>query len=146
MTLRKPEDFYAEGSKVFRKAPVNREAIRGWSQIARDKLKDSFNEDNSTSTRLGAAYDAIFNLSLALLASRGWRTTAADGHHAQALEAACAYAHVATASFDAIDAVRDLRNGQYDGVAPTEEDVRFAHETLKLIYPILFELIKQHLG
>src|SRR2546425_4698001 len=92
MPLRKPEDFAAQGSKVFRKAPVNRESIQGWVAISGAKAKDSMNTENSTSTRLGAAYDSVFNLSLAVLASRGWRCTSADGHHVQALEAACAYA------------------------------------------------------
>jgi len=69
MPLRKPEDFLAEGSKVFRRAPVNRESIQGWVAISRAKAQDSLNPDNSTSTRLGAAYDAVFNLSLAVLAA-----------------------------------------------------------------------------
>jgi hypothetical protein len=86
--LRKPEDFYKQGSKVFRQAPINKTSIQGWVQIAADKARDAMNTDNSTSTRLGAAYDTVFNLSLAVLCSRGWRCTSADGHHAQGLEAA----------------------------------------------------------
>ena len=123
MPLRRPEDFVAEGSKVFRQAPVNRTSIQGWVSISRDKVKDSLNKDNSTSTRLGAAYDSVFNLSLAVLASHGWRCTSADGHHMQALEAACAYAGTTLAVFDQMDAVRDVRNNQYNGVPPSETDV-----------------------
>ncbi|WP_124078274.1 hypothetical protein [Pigmentiphaga humi] len=106
MPLRKPEDFVAGGSKVFRKAPVNLESMRGWVLISRDKAKDALNQDNSTSTRLGAAYDSVLNLSLAVLSSRGWRCTAADGHHVQALEAACSYIGVTQSVFDQMDAVR----------------------------------------
>lgn len=145
MSLRRPEDFYNEGSKVFRKAPVNRESIRGWVQIARDKAKDSFNLDNSTSTRLSASYDAVFNLCLAVVAAHGWRVGSSDGHHAQTLEAACAYANTGSRAFDDMDAVRDLRNGQYDGVAPKAADVDFAQESLKHLYPLLLELLKSHL-
>lgn len=145
MALRKPEAFYAQGSKVFRKAPLNRESIRGWVQIAHDKAADSFKQDNSTSTRLGAAYDAVFNLSLAILAAEGWRVGSADGHHAQALEAACAYAGIGDGAFNDMDAVRDMRNSQYDGVAPSEDDVTFAHASLKRLYPVLLELLRRHL-
>jgi hypothetical protein len=113
--------------------------------MAHDKAKDSLNRDNSTSTRLGAAYDAVFNLGLAVVAANGWRAGAADGHHAQTLEAACAYAQTGTRTFDDMDAVRDLQNNQYDGVPPTEEDVKFAHETLKKLYPLLMSLLKPHL-
>ena len=86
--LRKPEQFQQEGSKVFRKAPVNVASIDGWVRISGGKAADAARKANSASTRLGAAYDAVFNLSLAVLCKNGWRCTAADGHHAQALEAA----------------------------------------------------------
>ena len=113
--------------------------------MAHDKAKDSFNSDNSASTRLGAAYDAVFNLGLAVVAANGWRVSAADGHHAQTLEAACAYAQTGTRAFDGMDAVRDLRNNQYDGVSTSEDDVKFAHETLKELHPLLLSLVKPHL-
>ena len=114
MPLRKPEDFEKEGSKVFRRAPANTASIQGRIDIARGKANDSMNSQNSTSTRLGAAYDTVFNLSLAVLSTKGWRCTASDGHHAQGLEAACAYAGVTVGVFDEMDAVRDLRNSQYN--------------------------------
>jgi hypothetical protein len=110
MPLRKPEDFAKEDSRVFRKAPVDADAIRGWVAMAQDKARDSMNAENSNSTRLGAAYDAVLNLSLAVLSSRGWRATAADGHHKQSLEAAYALAALSTSAFDDMDAVRDIRN------------------------------------
>lgn len=146
MPLRKPEDFLAEGSKVFRRAPVNRESIQGWVAISRAKAQDSLNPDNSTSTRLGAAYDAVFNLSLAVLAAQGWRCTAADGHHAQALEAACARAGTTQGVFDQMDAVRDVRNNQYNGVPPGEDDVALAQACMNRLVPPLLELLTPVLG
>ena len=56
-------------------------------------------QENSPSTRLGAAYEAVLDLSFAVLASRGWRCTSADGHHAQSLEAASAHAGVTESVF-----------------------------------------------
>lgn len=145
MRLRKPDDFYREVSKVFRRAPVGRDAIKGWAIIAAGKAKDAMNKTNSPSTRLGAAYDAVFNLSLAVLLSNGWRCGAADGHHVQALEASCAYADVTQTVFDEMDAVRDLRNEQYDGRAPTEADVRQAIKSMERLAPVLLALVAEHL-
>ena len=106
--LRKPEQFQQEGSKA-----------------------------NSASTRLGAAYDAVFNISLAVLCKNGWRCTAADGHHAQALEAACAYAGIGTSVFDEVDAMRDMRNNQYQGLEPTLQDVEYALDVMNRVAPRL---------
>jgi len=141
MALRKPEDFLKEGSEVFRKAPIDKDAIRGWVSIGADKAKDSLNPDNSTSTRLGTAYDTVLNLSLAVLCSKGWRTSSADGHHKQSLEAACGYAGISAAVFDDMDAVRDIRNQQYGGVAPSEADVRLAIKSMNKIVPELLRML-----
>ncbi|WP_454690876.1 hypothetical protein [Achromobacter aloeverae] len=145
MALRKPGDFVAEGSKVFLKAPLNRESIRGWVDMAYAKARDASNIDNSTSTRLGAAYDAVFNLSLAVLSAHGWRCTSANGHHVQALEAACAYAGAGQRMFDEMDAVRDARNDQYNGVAPGEGDVASALKAMKQLVPLLLDIVQAHL-
>ena len=142
MPLRKPENFVGEGSKVFRRAPVNRSSIQGWVSISGAKVKDSMNKENSTSTRLGAAYDSVLNLSLAVLASQGWRCTSADGHHMQALEAACAYAGTTQAVFDQLDAVRDVRNNQYNGVPPSEVDVGLAVASMNRLVPQLMSLLQ----
>lgn len=137
--LRKPEDFQQEGSKVFRKAPVNTASIEGWIAIAKGKAADAQRTANSPSTRLGAAYDAVFNLSLALLCKKGWRCTAADGHHVQALEAACSYAGIKQGVFDEMDAIRDMRNNQYQGVEPSPQDVEYALDVLHRVAPRLLE-------
>lgn len=144
--LRKPEQFVAEGSKVFRKAPVNTASIAGWVKIAGGKAADAARKANSASTRLGAAYDSVFNLSLAVLCRNGWRCTAADGHHAQALEAACAYGGVGTAVRDEIDAMRDMRdmrNNQYQGIKPTVQDVEYALEVMNRVAPKLLEYLER---
>ncbi len=57
--LRKPEDFYKEGSKVFRKAPFNAVSIKGWVTISEGKVADALRVEDSNTTRLGAAYDAM---------------------------------------------------------------------------------------
>lgn len=139
--LRKPEQFEREGSKVFSKAPVNTVSIGGWVKIAGGKAADAARKANSASTRLGAAYDSIFNLALAILCKNGWRCTAADGHHAQALEAACAYAGIGSAAHDEVDAMRDLRNNQYQGIEPTPQDVEYALEVMNRVAPRLPEYL-----
>lgn len=139
MPLRRAEKFIAEGSQVFKPAPVSRDAVRGWVAIAQGKAKDSGNQQVSMSTRLGAAYDCVLNLSLAVLNAGGWRCTSADGHHKESLEAACAIAGISTTAFDDMDAVRDIRNDQYRGRAPTQEDVALAVKTMNTIAPRLLE-------
>lgn len=140
--LRRPEDFEREGSKVFRKAPINNASIDGWIAIARGKVADAQRLENSTSTRLGAAYDAIFNLCLAVLCRRGWRCTAADGHHVQGLESACAIVGINSSSFDEVDALRDLRNNQYQGIEPSKQDVDYALQILNRVVPRLLEHLR----
>jgi hypothetical protein len=135
--LRKPEQFVSEGSKVFRKAPVNKASIEGWVKISGGKAADAGRKANSASTRLGAAYDTVFNLSLAVLCKHGWRCTAADGHHAQALEAACAYVGIGSSVYDEVDAMRDMRNNQYQGIEPSPQDVEYALDVMNRVVPRL---------
>lgn len=135
MKLRKPEDFVREGSRVFRKAPVNKASIEGWIAISKGKVADAQRVANSPSTRLGAAYDSIFNLSLAVLCLHGWRCTAADGHHVQGIEAASGLCAMAQGLFDEIDALRDMRNNQYQGIQPSEADVAYALEVMHRALP-----------
>ena len=127
---------------MFRRAPVNVASLEGWVRISGGKAADAARKANSASTRLGAAYDAVFNLSLAVLCKNGWRCTAADGHHAQALEAACAYAGVATSVFDEVDAMRDMRNNQYQGIEPTVQDVAYALEVMGRVAPKLLQYLQ----
>jgi hypothetical protein len=139
--LRKPEQFLQEGSKVFRKAPVNTVSIEGWVKISGGKA-DAGRKANSASTRLGAAYDSVFNLTLAVLCKKGWRCTAAEGHHVQALEAACAYAGITASVHDEVDAMRDMRNNQYQGIEPSAQDVEYALEVMNRVVPRLLQYLK----
>jgi hypothetical protein len=118
---------------------VNTVSIAGWVKISGGKAADAGRKANSASTRVGAAYDAVFNLSLALLCKQGWRCTAAEGHHAQALEAACAYAGIGTSVFDEVDAMRDMRNNQYQGIEPSAKDVEYAVDVMNRVVPRLLE-------
>jgi hypothetical protein len=102
-------------------------------------VADAQRKANSRSTRLGAAYDSLFNLSLAVVCIEGWRCTSADGHHAQGLEAACAYCRIGQSLFDEIDALRDMRNNQYQGVEPSEGDIEYALDVVNRALPRLLE-------
>lgn len=139
MPLRRPEDFVREGSKVFRQAPINRASIEGWIAISKGKVADAQRSANSASTRLGAAYDSVFNLSLAVLCKHGWRCTAADGHHAQGLEAAGSICGIGQSLFDEVDALRDMRNNQYQGVEPSAQDVAYALDVVQRALPRMLE-------
>lgn len=139
MPLRRPEDFVRAGSKVFRQAPVNRSSIDGWIAISKGKVADAQRAANSPSTRVGAAYDAVFNLSLAVLCKHGWRCTAADGHHAQGLEAAAGFCGIGQSLFDEMDALRDMRNNQYQGVEPSAQDVDYALDVVQRALPRMLE-------
>ncbi|MBV5295434.1 MAG: hypothetical protein JZU58_24115 [Curvibacter lanceolatus] len=139
--LRKPEDFQKAGSKVFQKAPIHRRSIDGWIVISKGNVADAQRESNSPTTRIGAAYDALLNLSLAVLSSQGWRAGSADGHHMQTLEAACAYAGITESVHDQVDAIRDLRNNQYQGIEPSADDILFALKVLDKVAPELLSLL-----
>lgn len=141
--MRQPQDFLRAGSKVFVKAPVSRMSVAGWRSIAQGKAADAHRAANSNSTRLGAAYDAVLNLSFAVLLIEGWRCTSANGHHAEALEAAAAIVGVTESVFDRVDAIRDLRNNQYQGMEPTADDVEAALEAMARMAPeLLFYLAR----
>ena len=145
MPLRKPEQFKAAGSLVFREAPTSKESIRGWVEIARGKANDASNPKNSPSTRLGCAYDCVLTLSLAVLNAHKWRATSADGHHKESLEAACSLAGISVIAFDDMDAVRSLRNDQYMGLPPAAGDVALAIMSMEHIAPKLLNMLQQYL-
>lgn len=73
------------------------------------------------------------------MCSKGWRCTSADGHHVQALEAACAIAGLSTGTFDQLDAIRDLRNDQYHGQPALASDVKDALAVMEKVVPVLLE-------
>lgn len=45
------------------------------------------------------------------------------------------------AVFDQLDAIRDLRNNQYQGIEPSESDVKLALAVLERLVPQLLHLL-----
>jgi hypothetical protein len=130
MTLRSARDLATE-SQAFKPCPRDRIAIRGWIVAAQEKSVDSSNTQVSLGTRFEAAYDGIFNLALAILNATGWRHRSIEGHHGFVLEAACEALQLRDSVFDRIDALRELRNLKYEGVARSDRDVADALAMLK---------------
>lgn len=77
-----------------------------------------------------------------MLCKNGWRCTAAEGHHVQALEAACAYVGITASVHDEVDAMRDMRNNQYQGIEPSAQDVEYALEVMNRVVPRLLQYLK----
>ena len=109
--------------KAFLACPQDRGAIRRWITAAQEKAQDAENVTVSTGTRFEAIYDATFNIALVVLNASGWRRRAVQGHHGLVLEAACAAIGAGEAMFDRLDAVHDMRNQKYDGIARTDADL-----------------------
>lgn len=84
---------------------------------------DAKNASVSLGTRFEASYDAASNVALAVINASGWRPRSIPGHHAFALEAACDAVGAGQSIFDKLDAIRELRNQKYDGVARKESDL-----------------------
>lgn len=109
--------------KAFLPCPQDKGAIRRWITAADEKVKDAENATVSISTRFEAVYDATFNIALVVLNASGWRHRSVQGHHGFVLEAACAAIGAGEAMFDKLDAIRDMRNQKYDGIARTDADL-----------------------
>ncbi len=104
--------------------------MRSWIESAQDKTRDAENQSVSLGTRFEAAYDAAFFLALAVLNAAGWKHRSIDGHHAFVLEAACAAAGASVATFDRLDAIREVRNQKYAAIERNEADLRDAKAAL----------------
>jgi acyl transferase domain-containing protein len=113
---------------AFQPCPQDKKAVRAWIEAAKEKSKDADNATVSLGTRFEAAYDAAFTVALAVLNAAGWRHRAVNGHHSFVLEAACAAAGASDATFDRLDAIRDIRNQKYTGVSRTEADLQDAKD------------------
>ena len=105
--------------------------MRSWIEAAQDKAKDADTASVSLGTRFEAAYDAAFFVALAVLNADGWKHRPGDGHHAFVLEAACAATGASIASFDRLDAIREIRNQKYAGIERTTDDLRDAKTAFK---------------
>ncbi len=127
--LRTAKQLQLEAS-AFASCPKDKTAVRSWLRAAQAKAMDADNQTVSLGTRFEAAYDAAFFVALAVLNADGWKSRSVEGHHAYVLEAACAAAGASVATFDRLDAVRDVRNQKYAGIERTETDLRDAKAAL----------------
>ena len=48
---------------------------------------------------------------------------------------------MATSVFDEVDAMRDMRNNQYQGIEPTAQDVAYALEVMGRVAPKLLQYL-----
>ena len=123
--LRSAKQLQAE-ENAFHPCAQDKVAVRRWITSAQEKLRDADNLSVSTGTRFEAAYDAAFNIALAVVNASGWRLRSVQGHHAFALEASCEAIGAGLATFDKLDAIRELRNQKYDGIPRTDADLQDA--------------------
>jgi hypothetical protein len=128
--LRTAKQLQAEAS-AFAPCPQDKTAVRSWIAAAQAKTKDANNATVSLGTRFEAAYDAAFFVALAVLNAQGWKSRSVEGHHGYVLEAACAAAGASIATFDRLDAIREVRNQKYAGIERTEADLRDAKAALE---------------
>jgi hypothetical protein len=75
------------------------------------------------STRLSAAYDAIFSAALAMINAQGYRVDASEGHHKIALEILASSLGYTALQHEELQVVRESRNQRYDGLPPNESQV-----------------------
>jgi hypothetical protein len=123
--LRTAKQLKAEAS-AFAPCPQDKTAVRAWIVASQAKAKDADNDTVSLGTRFEAAYDAAFFVALAVLNAEGWKSRSVEGHHGYVLEAACAAAGASVATFDRLDAMREVRNQKYAGIERTQADLRDA--------------------
>lgn len=128
--LRTAKQLQAEAS-AFAPCPQDKTAVRSWIEAAQAKANDADIETVSLGTRFEAAYDAAFFVALAVLNAQGWKSRSVEGHHAYVLEAACAAAGTTVATFDRLDAIREVRNQKYAGIERTAADLRDARAALE---------------
>lgn len=128
--LRTAKQLQAEAS-AFAPCPQDKTAVRSWIGAAQAKANDADIKTVSLGTRFEAAYDAAFFVALAVLNAEGWKSRSVEGHHAYVLEAACAAAGTTVATFDRLDAIREVRNQKYAGIERTEADLRDAKAALE---------------
>ena len=143
--LRTTKQLQSEAS-AFVPCPQDKRAVRAWIEAAQEKAGDADNETVSIGTRFEAAYDAAFFVALAALNAAGWKHRPVDGHHAFVLEASCAAVGASVATFDRLDAVREVRNQKYAGIERTQADLRDAQATFEEFSKIAIHWLQAHHG
>jgi hypothetical protein len=141
--LRTAKLLQAEAA-AFATCPKDKNAVRAWIEAAQDKAKDADNRSVSLGTRFEAAYDAAFFVALAVLNAEGWKSRSVDGHHAFVLEAACAAVNTGVATFDRLDAIREVRNQKYAGIRRTVADLTDANAALREFSGIAVAWLQSH--
>ncbi|OXI36332.1 hypothetical protein [Burkholderia aenigmatica] len=119
------DDLLNEPDTPLKRATtINKAQITGWLQEAGKKLDDARRKENASSTRVDAAYDAVFFCVLTVLATQKVRVTAQNGHHNAALQAAAVVMNVPEGLQDTVEVLKDWRNSKYTGAfTASEQDV-----------------------
>ncbi|ALM86557.1 hypothetical protein [Bordetella sp. N] len=102
--------------------------MQAWLRDSVGKLNDSGLAQATISTRLSAAYDAIFSGALALINAQGYRVDASEGHHKIAIEILASSLGYTEIQHEELQVVRESRNQRYDGRPPSELQVKEARE------------------
>jgi hypothetical protein len=115
----------AEFAKVrgVRLAARDKERIRVWLKDGVGKLNDSSIPQNTASTRLSAAYDAVLSAALAVINAQGYRVDSSEGHHMIAIEILASSLGYSKLQHEELQVVRESRNQRYDGLPPNEHQV-----------------------
>jgi len=118
------------GSPLSPERAVNARQIADWIAAAADKIKDALRKENSSSTRMDAAYDAVLFSALAVASASKYRVSSREGHHIVVLEGAARAIGYTESKFDEVDALREWRNRKYTaGFTARENDIVEAIKT-----------------
>ncbi|WP_321782585.1 hypothetical protein [Paraburkholderia sp. J94] len=124
---------------------ANKDDLRAWLGEADKKLRDAGNTDISESTRMDAAYDAVFFCALGVICTQGYRATSKPGHHVKVLEAAAIVMKLAQSLQDSVEALQDWRNRKYIAAfSATQDDVAEAIDTAKAYQAEVFDWLQHH--
>lgn len=134
------------GSPLQPERTVNAQQVADWIAAAEDKLKDASRTENSSSTRMDAAYDAALFAALAVAAASKYRVSAREGHHIVALEGAARAIGYTESRFDEVDSLREWRNRKYTaGFTAKEQDISDAVDTARLFLDMAIAWLELHL-
>jgi hypothetical protein len=118
------------GTPLERVPSVNKKTVQDWLAEAGRKHQDGSRAANSASTRMDAAYDAVFFCALCALAATNLRVSSKPGHHELAMQAAALTMGLSTRLQDEADVLKSWRNRKYQGAFTAKErDVQDALST-----------------
>jgi hypothetical protein len=109
-------DLVQAAPQAFRQdRSVNKDTVQQLLAAAVQRLQAAQLEAVPAPVRLDTAYDAVLFCALAVIAARGFRVDADQGHHVLALEAMAAELRLSEVVHDELDALRRRRNAKYTG-------------------------------